>query len=357
MTVKVGLIGCGHIARFHARNIRDAIKHLNATQTDEVEYSAVCDRTIKRAAEFALIAGCKLVTDNAQQVIDACDAVYICTHTSEHIALVAAAAEAGCAVFCEKPLATTLADAQQMHKLIEQAGVVNQVGLVLNFSPVYTVLADLMRGDWGVLLCAHMRDDQFFPISGQYGSDWRGDRSKAGGGTLLEHSIHDVDLFRRLFGEVEAVQCSTREISGRPGIEDIAQVSFHHIGGHTTTLASVWHDIDSRPSGRSLEVFFERARFTTEQDYFGSITYEVDNDEPVTLSSDEVLARFMQLSELNPAQEDLRSLGGLGDRRFLQSVLANTPATPDFADALRSHVIVDACYRSARESSASVAIS
>jgi predicted dehydrogenase len=193
-----------------------------------------------------------------------------------------------------------------------------------------------------------MRDDQFFPIRGEYGSTWRADVEKAGGGALLEHSIHDLDLFRRLFGEVRSVQCRTRETSGHTGIEDTAQVSFHHEGGHTTTLASIWHDIDSRPSGRSLEVFFERARFTTEQDYFGTITCEIEDAEPVTLSSDQVLSRFMRLKDLQPADEDLRSLAGLGDREFLQAAIAGHPASPDFNDALRSHLIVDSCYQSAQ---------
>ncbi len=352
MKPRVGLIGCGHIAKFHARNIRDAIgKH-----SIEADYDAVCDRDLSRAQAFADIAGCSLVTDNASEVISACEIVYICTETSEHLPLVAQAAQAGCHVFCEKPLARNLAEAQQMVAAIEQTEVTNQVGLVMHFSPVYTVLADLMSGDWGTILAAHMRDDQFFPIRGEYGSSWRADVAKAGAGTLLEHSIHDVDLFRRFFGEVRSVQCRTRETSSRTGIEDIAQVSFRHEGGHTSTLASIWHAIESRPSGRHLEVFFERARFTTEQDYFGTITYEIEDAEPVTLSNDEVLARFMGLKKLNPVDEDLRSLGGLGDRQFLQAAVLGRPASPDFAEALRSHVIVDACYQSAAADGATIEI-
>jgi len=351
MKPKVGLIGCGHIAKFHARNIRDAIgKH-----AVEAHYDAVCDLDLSRAEAFADIAGCSLVTDNASDVIDACEIVYVCTETAEHLPLVTQAAQAGRHIFCEKPLARNLDEAQQMCAAIEQAGVINQVGLVMHFSPVYTVLADLMSGDWGPLLAAHMRDDQFFPIRGEYGSTWRADVTKAGGGTLLEHSIHDVDLFRRLFGEVTSVQCRTRETSSHSGIEDIAQVSFFHEGGHTTTLASIWHAIDSRPSGRHLEVFFERARFTTEQDYFGTITCEIEDADPVVLSNDEVLTRFMLLKGLNPDNEDLRSLAGLGDRVFLQAAVLRQRANPDFAEALRSQVIVDACYRSAEADGKSIA--
>jgi len=343
MTAKIGFIGCGHIAKFHARNVRDAI----ARQSMDLHYDAVCDLHIERARKFADIAGCSLVTTEAEAVLEACDVVYVCTETAAHRDLVTRAAEAGVHVFCEKPLATNLADARSMAAAVREAGIVHQVGLVLHFSPVYRVLADLMGQDLGPLLSAHMRDDQFFPIGDHYGSAWRADPARAGSGTLLEHSIHDLDLFRRLFGDVRAVQCHTRETSGHPGIEDVAHVRFLHEDGHSCTLASIWHGVPARQSSRSLEIFFERARFTTDSDYFGAIHMEVAGKEPVTLSHDEVLNRFMALEGLNPADEDLRSLAGLGDRRFLEAVLSGKPASPSFETALLAHEIVDACYRSA----------
>ena len=345
MTARIGLIGCGHIARFHARNLRDAI----ARNDFDMAYHGVCDLDIDRARSFAEIGGCELVTTEAKALIDACDIVYICTETAAHKDLVVQTAAAGRHVFCEKPLATNLEDAREMTARVREAGIVHQVGLVLHFSPVYRVLADLMTGDWGALLSAHMRDDQFFPTGEHYGSAWRADPERAGSGTLLEHSIHDLDLFRRLFGDVAAVQCHTRETSGHPGIEDVAHVRFLHEGGHSSTLASIWHGMPARQSSRSLEIFFEKARFTTDSDYFGAITMEVVGEEPLTLSHDEVLNRFMVLEGLDPADEDLRSLAGLGDRRFLEAIAEGRPASPSFDEALLAHELVHACYRSAAE--------
>ncbi len=343
MKRKIGFIGCGHIARFHARNVRDAITRHGI----DMEYDAVCDLDLDRARAFAEIGGCSLVTTRAEEVIDACDVIYICTETASHQQLVAAAVAAGKHIFCEKPLAPSLEDARAMAEVVVGAGITHQVGLVLHFSPVYRVLAALMEDDLGPLLSAHMRDDQCFPIGDHYGSTWRADPARAGSGTLLEHSIHDLDLFRRLFGEISAVQCHTRETSGHAGIEDVAHVRFLHQAGHSSTLASIWHAMPERQSSRSLEIFFEQARFTTESDYFGAIRVEPAGQEAHTLSHDEVLNRFMDLEGLNPADEDLRSLAGLGDRRFLEAVVRGEPATPSFADALRAHEIVDACYRSA----------
>lgn len=345
MTLKVGLIGCGHIGAFHARNIKD----IQARGLADISYHAACDLNIGRAEKFAAIGGCSLATESAADVIDCCDAVYICTETAEHPALVEAAAAAGKHVFCEKPLARSLDEAETMTAAVNAAGITHQVGLVLHYSPVYRVLAHQLSQEPGPLLSAHLRDDQCFPIGGHYGSTWRSDVQRAGGGTLLEHSIHDVDLFRRLFGEVERVRCHTRNTAGHPGIENVAQVTFQHTGGLVTTLTSVWHDVATRQSSRHLEVFCSGARFDTDQDYFGALIVERGAETAQTLSSDEVLAQFMMLEGLRPRDEDLRALAGLSDRRFLQAAVAGERAAPGFDEALIAHRIVAACYQSAAE--------
>lgn len=345
MTLTVGLIGCGFVGAFHSRNIKD----IQSRGLVDVRYEAVCDRDLARAERFAALAGVPLVTDRAEEVIERCDAVYVCTETAEHPALVEAAARAGKHVFCEKPLATDLATAEAMAQRVVEAGVVHQVGLVLRFSPVYRVLEQWLAGSSTPLLTAHLRDDQCFPVDGQYGSRWRADANRAGGGTLLEHSIHDVDLLCRLFGPVVRLRCHTRNVAGHPGIEDVALVTFHHAGGHQSTLTSVWHGVTTRPSSRHLEVFCADARLETHQDYFGTLTVEQGDEPAVTLSNDEVLARFMAAQALQPRREDLRSLAALCDRRFLEAASSGQRASPGFGDALRAHRIVAACYRSAAE--------
>jgi myo-inositol 2-dehydrogenase/D-chiro-inositol 1-dehydrogenase len=71
------------------------------------------------------------------EVLDSCDAVYVCTWTSEHARQIEKAVARGLAVFCEKPLAFDLATAQRMAAMVAESGVVNQVGLVLRRSPAY----------------------------------------------------------------------------------------------------------------------------------------------------------------------------------------------------------------------------
>ena len=345
----VGLIGCGHIGQFHSRNVRGVLR----SELVPGEYRAVCDRDIERAAGFAAITGAPVTVGSAGVVFGApgINTVYICTETAEHPALVRDAAARGLAIFCEKPLAKSLADVESMVVAVESAGVVNQVGLVLRYSPVFTVIHALMQDDGlGPLLTAHLRDDQFFPIRGQYASSWRGDFERAGGGTLLEHSIHDVDLFRWLFGEVEAVRCHTRNTAGHTGIEDVALVTFQHRGGHQTTLSSVWHACDDRPSTRRLEVFFEGGYFATDHDFIGPIHWQGRTGEEHVMDVDEVWQRYRDVADLTADEMALAQRGMLSDYTFLRSVLDDVPAHPDFRTALAAHRVVDACYRSAATS-------
>jgi predicted dehydrogenase len=96
--------------------------------------AGVYDPDRARAEAFATAAGHR-VCDSEDDVLDGCDAVYICTWTSEHPRQVAKAVERGLAIFCEKPLAVTTAAAEEMAAQVAAAGLTNQVGLVLRRSP------------------------------------------------------------------------------------------------------------------------------------------------------------------------------------------------------------------------------
>src|SRR4029077_11918539 len=100
-------------------------------------------------------------------------------------------------------------------------------------------------------------DDQFFPNQGQYASTWRADPEIAGGGALIEHSIHDIDVLRWLLGDPSGVSCRTASFFGYAGIEDLATVTFFFDDGKTADLLSIWHQVLTRPSTRRLEVFCE----------------------------------------------------------------------------------------------------
>jgi predicted dehydrogenase len=321
--------------------------------------SAVFDEDASRATNFAEWRSCDAV-GSVEEVLDRCDAVFVCSWTSAHREAVAAAVARGKSVFCEKPLATDLDGAVEMCDLVEAAGVVNEVGLVLRSSPAFLALRELIRDDAsGPIMSVVFRDDQYIPTQGMYNSTWRGDRSKAGSGALLEHSIHDVDILEWLCGPVATVSAHMANHHGLDGIEDSVAAMFRFEDGHTATLTSVWHDILSRPSLRRLEVFCERAFFVLEGDHDGPLRWERAADTDSNHAGSSEHAGDSGALAGDALIEWLTARGVLiepAENAFLRAVRERGLASPSFRDAVRAHRLVDAAYRSAAAGGAPVAI-
>ncbi|MCH8201420.1 MAG: Gfo/Idh/MocA family oxidoreductase [Chloroflexi bacterium] len=344
MTVRVGLIGCGFIGRFHSAAIRAVVSR----QLLDVEYVAVCDENADRARSFARITGAEAITD-ASEVIDSpdIDAVYICVPTADHKELVLRAADRGKHIFCEKPLATNLGDVEEMVAAVDAANVRAAVGLVLRHSPILTVLHELMQdATLGRLMTVVFRDDQFFPITGQYASDWRKDVAVAGAGTLLEHSIHDIDVLHWLAGPVRSVRGTTRNFAGHEGIEDLVVATLDFESGAQASLTSIWHSVIGRPSTRLIEVFFEKGLFHLDHDYLGPIQLQKHALSAETIPEEEVQRRYLELLGLDGDEFQGMLRYSLEDYAFLKALTEDRAPFPDFHTALEAHRVVDAIYRS-----------
>jgi predicted dehydrogenase len=351
--LRVAVIGCGFIGGAHSRALR-ALHHAGEVDAPVV---AVCDVDRERAGAFAVAHGGAVATTDAAAAMDAADVVWICTPTSTHRGLVEQAVERGLAVYCEKPLATRLPDAVAMTAAVHGAGVPHQVGLVLRASSALQEVARLVGqagaesgapGPLGRAMTAILRDDQFFPISGHYGSTWRADVAVAGGGTLLEHSVHDLDLLRWLLGPVERVTAMTANFAGHPGVEDLAVATLAHAGGAVSSLISVWHEIMSRPSTRRLEVFCERGLVWLDDEQAGPVHVQRDGGSEVidTTGQEE---RFLAALGIPEAWRRALRLYLVADRDFLACLASGRRPTPGFDDALVAHELADAAYRSAAQ--------
>jgi len=211
---------------------------------------------------------------------------------------------------------------------------------------VFRALRDLMAGgSLGEPMAVVFRDDQYFPIQGTYASRWRADVAQAGGGCLLEHSIHDVDILRFCFGEVETVTARTANHAGHEGVEDLATVSLSFASGLEASLTSVWHEILSRGSTRRVEVFCRRGLVWLEDEFRGPLHVETSEGTEVRpcpsppwvdalpLADDEVGLAVRAYVE--------------ADRGFLDALAEGRPPAPGLDVALEAHRLVDAAYRSA----------
>jgi predicted dehydrogenase len=340
MTVRVGFIGTGFIARTH----NWFLKHSAADH----RIVAVHDLDAERAHVFADRVGADVV--DGDELLDRVDAVFVTTWTSEHERLVAAAAERGVAVFCEKPLGPDAASAQRMIDAVEAAGVTNQVGLVLRFVPQFIHTATLLADERaGSLLAVSFRDDQFIPIQGHYGSNWRIDPQRCGRGTLLEHSIHDVDVMQWLCGPVDTVSGTVREVHGHPRIDDVAVARLEFANGGVASLTSIWHDIVDRPSLRSVEIFCEHLYVRLDGEattplvwqFTGGPVQSLEGDALATACIDAGRARARDLAPI-PAGAMFNPLTS-----FLDAIANGAPSPLPLREALAAHRIVDAVYASA----------
>ena len=132
-------------------------------------------------------------------------------------------------------------------------------------------------------------------------------------------------------------------------MEDVAIVTFEHAAGHSTQLARSgirWTIVNRRAASR---LFFEGGYIATEHDYFGSVVYQGRSGNADHAVGRRRVGALHGLEGLDPVDYDLRSLGGMCDRAFIEAAIARRAASSDFADALLAHEIVEACYRSAAE--------
>lgn len=343
MTVRVGFLGAGFIARYHAMQLRLA--------AEPNEIVAVYDPEPGRAAAFCAEES-GVAVDSIAEVVERSDAVFVCTWTAAHLEGVRAVVGAGLPVFCEKPLSTDLAGARQVVDEVTASGVLNAVGLVLRSSPALLTMRELIADPAsGPVMNVVFRDDQYLPTQGMYGSTWRGDRSLAGSGTLLEHSIHDVDILEWLVGPAASVSAQQAYFHRIDGIEDSVSALFRFDGGASGSVSSVWHDVLSRPSQRRIEVFCQHALITLEGEYFGPIRCQRSDGEQVL--DGEGLMQWLAGRGIDPVSTE---------QEFLVQVRRGTAGEPvervcpDVRDALRAHEVVDAIYRSAADGGAPVAL-
>jgi inositol 2-dehydrogenase len=193
--LNVGLIGLGRLGRVYARDLSSRIACTRLVAVTDLSQAAV-DHVVREL-------DVPLGSTNPQDVIDdpSVDAVVIVTPTDTHGAVTRAAAAAGKAIFCEKPLAISLAEALDMKRVVEQSGVFFQLGFMRRFDRGYEAAkARLQEGAIGDAVVFKSTSRDPYPPSVEYANP------KTSGGLILDMGIHDFDLARWFMGEVTSVQ-------------------------------------------------------------------------------------------------------------------------------------------------------
>lgn len=186
----VGVIGLGRMGQIYARNL--------ARQVAQCRLVHVADVLPERARALAEELDVPAWSADYRELLSSTkvEAVFVLSSTSTHREVVVAAAEAGKAIFCEKPIALNLEDTDQMIAAVERAGVMFQVGFMRRFDAGYLAASkQIEAGAIGTpVTFKSIGRDPFCP-------DLEYARPSVSGGLILDMAIHDFDLGRWLMGD------------------------------------------------------------------------------------------------------------------------------------------------------------
>ncbi|MGH6859304.1 MAG: Gfo/Idh/MocA family protein [Phyllobacterium sp.] len=225
-----GLIGASTIAH---EWVIDAIRASGG------EIISVMSTSAERGRAYAADHGIpRFATSLGALLHEPIDAVYISTTNELHRDQVLAAAKAGKHILCEKPLATGLDDARAMVLACREAGIVFATNHHLRNAATHTAMRDaIAAGRIGRPLAAKVFHAVYLPVHLQ---GWRLDRPDAGGGVILDITVHDTDTLRYVLGDdpVEAIAASQQSGLAKAGLEDAVMGVMRFKSG----LIALFHD-------------------------------------------------------------------------------------------------------------------
>jgi predicted dehydrogenase len=239
--LRVAQIGCGQIAPQHVRAYADS---------GLVDVAVVMDIHEQAARELAAACGDVPWTTSFEDAIarPGVDFVSIATPHHLHTPQVIAAARAGKHVLCEKPITTSLADADAMLAACREHGVTLGMWMVMRYTgPAYATRALLQAGAIGEIVNVRLPNvfnktrDYYQRGVGSKGrpTDWRGAPGSAGGGALMMNTTHELDMLRAATGlEVQRVSAEWARFTGLGEVEDMIDAVLRYRNGAIGTITS-----------------------------------------------------------------------------------------------------------------------
>lgn len=259
--IRVGIVGAGNIA---------LVSHMPWYRLHPgARLAAVADTDERKLRLAARLFGVPHLYRDASEMFASgeVDAVDICTPPWCHEEQVTEAAAAGLHILCEKPLALNTAQARRILKAVGKSGVILYVGFQKRFNPGFIKMREMIRGGGiGKVTGARVNWDFWYPdleappfrrivrIADRLGVDftkelglWRTVDTRAGGWSLIDASIHYVDMLRHLIGEVAEVSCETRAVRTKGVNEDYSLLT---LGFENGAMASIENNLNV--VGRSI---------------------------------------------------------------------------------------------------------
>ncbi|RMO77581.1 Myo-inositol 2-dehydrogenase, partial [Pseudomonas syringae pv. primulae] len=248
----IGLIGTGFMGRAHALAFGSANAALELPA--RIRLTALADANSARAEQCAQAWGFDRSHADWQQLIDdpQVQIVAITTPNHLHFPMAMAAIAAGKAVYCEKPLAVSLAQADEMRRSAKAAGVVTQVGYNYQHNPMIGLAKEMIEaGELGDIVSFQGEFSEDFMGSATSPWSWRCEAAHAGG-ALADLGSHLLAMARYLLGDIEAVCADAntvhRQRPASPGsnemraiaVDDQTHALLRFANGARGTFSSSW---------------------------------------------------------------------------------------------------------------------
>ncbi len=339
MSLGFGIIGCGMIAKFHARAIADL---------DNAKLVACHNRTAPKAEALAAEFGGDVYTELEQMLArDDLDIVTICTASGAHCEPAIAAARAGKHVIVEKPLDVTRERCQAMIDACEAAGVKLATIFPSRFHRSSLLMKQAVeQGRFGRLVLgdAYVK---WFRTQEYYDSGaWRGTWELDGGGALMNQAIHSVDLLLWLMGPVVDVMAHSATLAHeRIEVEDVATATLRFANGALGTIEATTAGFPG--SLKKIELTGSQGTAILEEEDIIKWEFAEPTEDDAQLRAD--------------MQGRTKTGGGAGDpaaighhahsllfRDFLQAIEQDRPPCIDGKEGMRSVELILAIYESAK---------
>jgi predicted dehydrogenase len=219
--INVALIGYQFMGKAHSNAYRQMPHFFDSDAIPVMK--VICGRNEAAVRAAAGKLGWEEWSTSWEQVVKRkdIDLVDVSTPGDSHMSIAVAAAKAGKAVFCEKPLANTLAEAKKMLAAVEKSGVPHMICHNYRKAPAVALAKQLItEGTLGTIY--HFRGTylQDWIVDSKFPLTWRLDRSKAGSGAMGDLASHVTDLSRFLVGEIVEVSATLQTFIKERPLED-----------------------------------------------------------------------------------------------------------------------------------------
>jgi predicted dehydrogenase len=241
--IRIGILSFAH---YHANFWAEALN-----DEPRATLAGIWDADVERGRQAAAKYNTAFFED-LEALLAAVDAVAVTSETAEHRRLIERAVARGRHVLCEKPIATTLEDADAIAAAVAKAGVVFMQSFPKRFDPVNHEIRRLLDAKaLGKLWLVRVRHGHRHGLSAEFTRGWWVDPARSGGGTLIDEGVHATDFLRWMFGEPQTVQATIAHNLGL-AVEDTAVATYRWADGLVADVSTGWmfHAADS-----SVEIY------------------------------------------------------------------------------------------------------